>query len=245
MSFAVDEGDVPRASSLSPAILAHPELPVMAPELALRSFESQDQHQTAGLQGYTDDTLVIAELVDTSQRGAFELQRAYLAPHSLKYKPINFTGDPFVKSNVITRVLQSEVDYVGKGDVTSTALTNTNYKFGYKGEQQLNGHEVHVYQVKPRQKRAGLFKGHIYLDARTGNLLRSEGTIERSPSFFVRKIEFVQDCADVDGYNFPTHLHTTARARILGKVVVDVYHRDYQPQALSSSFSASYAAEGQ
>lgn len=216
----------------------------MSPELALQVFESRGQRQAEGLQGYTDDTLVIAELVDTSQRGAFELQRAYVAPHSLKYTPINFTGDAFVKSNVITHVLQSEVDYVEKGDPSQTALTIDNYKFSFKGDQQLNGHMVYAYQVKPLHKRAGLFKGHVYLDAHTGGLLRSEGTISKSPSFFVRKIEFVEDSIEINHFIFPTHLHTTAQARLLGKVVLDVYHRDFQPQSLSASF-VSTAQAGQ
>lgn len=239
---AADRGEALRVPDLD---TSHPPLPNLAPELALQIFESQGQQQIAGLQAYTDDTLVIAELSDTSQRGAFELQREYVAPRSLKYKPLTFTGDTFVKSSVITRVLQSEVDYVEKGDPALTALTNANYKFSYKGAQQLGGHTVHVYQVKPRQKRVGLFKGHIYLDAHTGNMLRSEGTIEKSPSFFVRKIDFVQDCAAIGRYTFPVHLHTTARTRILGKVVLDVYHRDYQPQPLSASLSLDAPRAGQ
>ena len=242
---AGDETSVPREPSPDTSGLQDSSLPVLAHEQALQLFQNQGQRQYAGLHGYTDDTLVIAELVDSSQRGAFELRRAFVAPRSLKYKPINYTGDTFVKSNVITRVLQSEVDFVEKGDPAQTALSNANYKFSYKGEQQLDGHTAHVYQVKPRHRRTGLFKGHIYLDAHTGSLLRSEGSIEKSPSFFVRKIEFVQDCMSVDDFTFPAHLHTTARARVLGKVVLDVYHRDYQPQPLSAALSASHGDGGQ
>lgn len=240
-----DEKRVPPVSGSDIASLQNSSLPVLPPEQALQVFQNQGQRQYAGLHGYTDDTLVIAELVDTSQRGAFELQRAFVAPRSLKYKPINYTGDTFVKSNVITRVLQSEVDFVAKGDPAQTALSNANYKFSYKGVQQLDGRIAHLYQVKPRHKRTGLFKGHIYLDAHSGSLLRSEGSVEKSPSFFVRKIEFVQDCVSVDDFTFPVHLHTTARARVLGKVVLDVYHRDYQPQPLSAALSANHGDGGQ
>ena len=56
-----------------------------------------------------------------------------MAPHTLTFKPIRYTGDSFVKSNVIGHILQSEVDYVTKGDSAETALTPANYKFSYKG----------------------------------------------------------------------------------------------------------------
>ena len=164
---------------------------------------------------------------------------------SLSFKPLSFTGDAFVKSNVIARLLQSEVDYVTKGDPEQEALTTANYKFSYKGDQDLDGRMVHVFQVKPRHKRAGLFKGHIYLDASTGSLVRSEGTIVKSPSFFIRKIEFVQDYADVDHFTLPVHLHSTALARFVGRTVVDVFHRQYQAQPLNASLALNQRPAGQ
>ena len=101
--------------------------------------------------------------------------------------------------------------------------------------EELNGRDVHVYQVKPREKRAGLFKGRIYIDSSTGTLVRSEGAVVRSPSLFLRHIEFVQDYTDVGDYTFPLQLHTTARASFVGRVVVDVFHRQYEPRPLAAS----------
>ena len=226
-------------------LLPHPPMPIMSAELALQAFANRGRRQSAEPPSYTDDTLVIAELPETAQRGAFELQRNYKAPHSLSYKPIQFTGDSFVKTNVITRVLQSEVEFVQKGDPTQVALSDANYKFSYKGLQDLNGHPVHIYQVKPRQKRVGLFRGRIYLDAHTGAVMRSEGSVDKSPSFFVRKLEFVQDYASIDQYSLPSHLHSTAKARIIGRTVVDVYHREYQFQTTSASLAAASHTVGQ
>jgi hypothetical protein len=239
------DADVPGTTNVETLPLPHVAPPVMAPELALQMFEARGPWQKAALQSYTDQTLVMAELLDSSQRGAFELESSYVAPRSLTFKPLRYTGDPFVKNNVITRVLQSEVDYVSKDDVSRTALTAANYKFSYKGDQQLNGRDVHVYQVKPHHKRAGLFKGHIYIDSSTGTLVRSEGAIVKSPSFFLRHIEFVQDYSDVAGYTLPVQLHTTARASFVGRVVVDIFHRQYEPQPLAALLQASDSAAGQ
>ena len=239
------ESDVPGTSGVGSLPLSHNVRLIIAPELALQTFESRGPWQKTELQSYTDQTLVMVELLDSSQRGAFELQSSYVAPHSLIFKPLRYTGDPFVKTNVITRILQSEVDYVSKDDASRTALTAANYKFSYKGDEELNGRNVHVYQVKPHHKRAGLFKGHIYIDSSTGTLVRSEGAIAKSPSFFPRHIEFVQDYTDVGGYTLPVQLHTTARASFVGRVVVDIFHRQYEPQPLAASLQASAAAAGQ
>jgi hypothetical protein len=212
-------------------LVAPAVLPRMAPELALQVCRGRSIVQTAHLASYSATTLIRAQLPDTSQSGEFELQRSYTAPRTLAFKAVRFTGDLFVKTNVIARLLQSEVDHVQKDEPSLNAISPANYKFSYKGTSQVDGRLVHVYQVKPREKRPGLFKGRIFVDAYKGSLVRAEGKPAKSPSLFVKKIEFVQDYEDVGAFTFPVHIHSEARARIVGRTVVDIYQRDYQPLA--------------
>ena len=202
--------------------------PRMSAELTLQTYEQQAMRQSAALSGYTANTVIDAELPDTAQRGQLELKREYVAPKSLQFTPVKFTGDKFVKGNVILRVLQSEVQHVEKEEASLTAITIANYKFSYKGRDLVNGQPVHVYNVKPREKRAGLFRGKVYLDVSTGHLRRAEGTLVKSPSFFIKKIEFVQDYADFNGFTLPVHIHSVANTRVVGRAVVDITTRDYE-----------------
>ena len=206
-------------------------MPRMAPDLALQTYENRAVQQNKQLAAYSASTLIRAELPDAEQSGEYELERHYVAPRTLEFKAVRFSGDTFVKTNVINHLLQSEVDHVQKDDLSLTALTPANYKFSYKGSSDVDGHVVHVFQVKPRKKRAGLFKGRVYLDAYNASLVRAEGSVVKSPSFFVKNVEFVQDYSDISGFTFPTHVHSEARARIVGRAVVDIYQRNYQPVA--------------
>jgi len=210
-------------------------LPRMAPELALQVFRGRAVVQSAQLTSYSATTVIRAELPDTQQYGEYELQRQYSAPRTLAFKAVRFTGDNFVKTNVILRLLQSEVSHVEKDDPSLNAVTPENYKFSYKGTHELNGRVVHLYHVKPRHKRAGLFKGHIYLDAYSGSIVRAEGRLVKSPSLFIKKVEFVQDYADIESFTFPVHIHSEAQTRLVGRAVVDIYQRDYQPVAVSTT----------
>ncbi len=204
-------------------------LPRMSPELALRTYERRAAAQSSELASYSATTLIHVELPDTAQHGEYELQRHYAAPRTLEFKPVRFTGDGFVKSNVITRLLQSEVEHVQKDETSQTAITPANYKFSYKGTLQTPDRLMHIFQVRPRQKRIGLFKGHVYLDAYTGALVEADGTAIKSPSFFVKQIEFRQDYVDVGRFTFPVHIHSEARTRLVGRAIVDIYQSDYQP----------------
>jgi hypothetical protein len=222
---------IPSAERIPAPLMAPAVLPRMAPELAIQVCRGRSVIQAEQLASYSATTVIRAQLPDTSQSGEYEVQRHYLAPRTLEFKALRFTGDAFVKTNVIIRLLQSEVDHVQKDDPALNAISPANYKFSYKGTNQLDGRLMHVYQLKPRLKRAGLFKGRIYVDAYTGSLVRAEGKPVKSPSLFIKKIDFVQDYADIGPFTFPVHIHSEASARIVGRAIVDIYQRDYQPVA--------------
>jgi hypothetical protein len=218
----------------SPDLPSPSALPLMSPDLALATYQQRVSQQASQLSAYSAVTVVRAELPDSSQQGEFELQRKFEAPHTLQFTPVHYSGDGFVKNNVITRLLQSEVDHVQKDDPSLTAISPANYKFSYKGASRIQDRLVHVYQLKPHKKRLGLFKGRIYLDAHTGALVRAEGSVVKSPSFFVKHIEFWQNYADVQSFTLPVHIHSEAKARIVGRTIVDIVHRDYQPVPATS-----------
>ncbi len=200
----------------------------MSADLALDVYEARSKRQAVELGDYTDNTTIEAELPQTKQKGRFRLTRIFSAPKSVAFKAVDFVGDSFVKTNVIAPLLQSEVDHVQKDDMGSTAITSANYKFSYKGTDELEGRPVHVFQLKPRAKRVGLFKGKIYLDVYTGAPLRAEGRIVKSPSFFVKKVDFVQDYAQVGEFSLVSHIHSVAEARVIGTTIVDITHSDYE-----------------
>ena len=214
--------------SVPPQLVPPAVLPLMSPELALHTCQTRAVQQTAGLASYTSTSVIHAELPESKQQGEYEVKRQYSAPKSLLFTALHFTGDTFVKANVITRLMQSEVDHVQKDDSSSMAFSEANYKFSYKGLQVVDGRTLHEFQVKPRKRRVGLLKGNLYLDARTGSLVHLEGVPAKSPSVFLSKIRVSQDFADFGSFTLPVHLHSEAKASIVGRTIVDVYQRDYQ-----------------
>lgn len=223
-SYAVLPAPAPELDLVRPVAL-----PRMSPELALDTYLRQSERQATALAAYSASTTIRAELPDSRQQGEYELRRQYTAPDKLKFTPVRFSGDGFVKSNVIVRLLQSEADHVQKQRGSQTAVNEANYKFSYKGVEDYEGVPLHVFQVKPRKKRPGLFKGRVYLDVASGHMRRVEGQLVKTPSWFVKKVEFVQDFADFGEFTFPVHVHSVAKTRLVGRAVVDVVLRDYQP----------------
>ncbi|HXE91653.1 MAG TPA: hypothetical protein VNK82_11905 [Terriglobales bacterium] len=211
---------------------------MMPADVALQAYERRLARQTAALSAYTARQVIEADLPDSSQHGRYELTRHYQAPKTLEFKPLAFTGDGFVKGNVMHRLMQAEVEHVEKQRGPATALNSANYKFSYKGLEQLDGVPLHVFQVKPRQKRQGLFKGRIFLDPYTGSLRRAEGRVVKTPSFFIKRLEFVQDYTDVGEFTFPARIQSEAKVRLIGRAIVRIFTGDYQAAAAVQTASA-------
>jgi hypothetical protein len=215
--------------------------PRMSPELTLAEYESHARWQSQQLGETNDTTTITADLPDAAKQGRYRLTRVFSAPKSVAFKAIDFVGDGFVKTNVIARLLQSEVDHVQKDQPRDTAINRQNYKFSYKGIDQVGDRTVHVFQVKPRHKRAGLFKGKVFLDIHTGSMVRAEGQVVKSPSLFIKKIEFVQDYTHIGDFDLISHIHSVANTRIIGKAVVDISHQDYHVRSVEQLQAAAQA----
>ena len=100
------------------------------------------------------------------------------------YRGLRFNGDKLVKTAVIARFLAHETNPAERtGDV---AVSRQNYWFTYDRTRDYNGLTAYVFLLKPRRKRAGLFRGELWLTADTAVPLRLWGDLVKSPSIFIR-----------------------------------------------------------
>jgi hypothetical protein len=84
------------------------------------------------------------------------------------------------------------------------------------GSVQDNGAVVCVFQIAPRQKRAGLIRGHIWIDSGTGVAIRQAGRFVKRPSVFIRGIDVVRDRYVRDGISSTQVMHVAIDTRLTG-----------------------------
>ena len=149
------------------------------------------------------------------KHGRLQALRRISSLGRITYEALRFEGDNTVKNHVIAKYLSAEAQ--SQTDVSnSLAVTPANYKFKYKGILQSGEQTVQVFQVTPRHKVVGLFKGEIWIDATTYLPVRESGRFVKSPSFFLKKIEFVREYDIKDGISVPRQVHTIVDTRLVG-----------------------------
>jgi hypothetical protein len=130
----------------------------------------------------------------------------------------SFAGDDTVRKELITRYLSEEQQKkaVGAIDVSPSV-----YDFRIKailtekaGTPQAK--TLYVFEVNPRQKAAGLFRGEVQIDGATGMPLRESGQLVESPHFMLKKVRFARDYELVDGVSVLRHMESTVDVRLFG-----------------------------
>ena len=143
-----------------------------------------------------------------------------------------------MKTQVIARYLAADVQAQTDND-PSLAVTPANYKFQYKGLITDGGRSVYLFHLTPKKNRVGTFRGELWLDAETGLPVRESGRLAKSPSFFVKRIDFVREYDIQDGLAILRQIQSTAETRLVGKAELTVWFHDV---ALAGSPSLSVVA---
>lgn len=150
----------------------------------------------------------------------------YLSPEGqVTYKVTGFSGDETVKKEVIARYMTAETQ---ARDDASLTISDENYHFRYKGQQTKQGRTVHVFELKPRQKRVGLFKGELWIDAQTFLPVRETGEFVKNPSVFLKRVRFIRDYRLTDGLAIPSRIASVVETRIVGPAELEIRFENFR-----------------
>lgn len=207
-------------------LTADPEEDPASQEIISKYLDASKTQQES-MRGAQMEVRIAAKLPRMEKQGTLKALRTISKFGKITYKALGFSGDNFIKNEVITRYLSAESEV---RDPRALAITPANYKFKYKGTMGKDGRQVHIFQVTPRKKVVGLFRGEIWLDAKTAMPIREAGRFVKNPSIGLKKVEFVREYEIQDGVAIPKHIHSTADVRIVGRAELSIDFSNFTRQ---------------
>jgi hypothetical protein len=169
-----------------------------------------------------------ARLPKIRKAGALKALRHVSCAGQVTYKALDSSGDVRVNREVIARYLAVESEVRDAGAVS---ITPPNYEFRLKASSGTEGQHVSIFRLKPRKKSVGLFKGELWLDAKTGMPLRETGQFTKVPSIFLKSIRFVRDYEIRDGISVPKSIESTVETRLVGRAELSVQFNNFTYEA--------------
>jgi hypothetical protein len=184
------------------------------------------QIQQAALRGAQMEVDIDARLPKLQKESHLRAVRYMSCDGQVTYQILQFSGDSVLKREVIARYLAAESD-ARVND--SAAITPANYEFRVKATPGLEP-RIHIFQLKPRKKRSGLFKGELWFDTGTGMPIREAGQFVKNPSMLLKRIRFVRDYEIRDGVSIPTRIESGIDTRFAGRAELSVRFSNFTHQ---------------
>jgi hypothetical protein len=210
------------------------------PGAIVENYMAASEHQQGLLNGASMDVAINASLPKLKKQGCLHALRRISELGRITYDALRFEGDGTVKTNVIARYLSAETQPRKEPDA-SLAVTPVNYKFKHKATIQVDGRPTHIFQVTPRKKKVGLFKGEIWIDGETFLRVRESGRFVKNPSVFLKRVEFVRSFEIVDGVAVPREIDSRVQTRLVGPAELKIA---FSNVSLESHKETSLASTG-
>lgn len=171
------------------------------------------------------DVDITASVPQLKRDGRLRATRRISTFGRITYRVLWFQGDKSVKNDVIARYLEAEQQAHNRQDLS---LTPANYKFKFKGDRATEGdRSVYVFDVTPRRKRVGLFKGEVWLDTTSFLPVYEKGRLVKSPSFFFKRVQFERAYRIQDGVALPEHMSSSIDTRLVGRVELSIEYSNF------------------
>lgn len=131
----------------------------------------------------------------------------------LRYTIVAEEGSEYIRTRVFRASLEAERAMWASGAPDRAALTRANYLFEELGVQPDG---LTSLGVKPLRRDLLLVDGVLYLDPADGDLVRMEGRLSKTPSFWTRQVKIVRWFKRFAGVRMPVALESVALVRIAG-----------------------------
>jgi hypothetical protein len=205
-------------------VLAETPAPAPLPKVVLAHYAAV-LDQNLHVQDKRDVAVEIeASLPKLEQHGRLQAIRRWVMPGKPEYSSMRLEGDKTVRQQVIARYLSAE-EQAGAMPSSAVAISPANYRFHYIGVIGPAAAPVYVFHIAPRQKRAGLIQGELWIDAASGRAVRKTGRLVKRPSVFVRSVNMVQDTDMVDDAPAVRITHLEIDTRLAGRAELTIRER--------------------
>ena len=198
-------------------------------QLLLDRYQDATRTQMEALKGGHMEVEIDAKLTKLEKQGKMRLLRNISKLGHITYKMLGFSGDNTIKKEVIARYLESDTDpkYSATGGITPA-----NYKFRLKATILHDTKRIAIFEVKPKKKSVSLCEGELWLDFETGMPVRESGKMSKSPSVFVKKLQFVRQYEIREGIAYPKRIESQIDVRVVGRAEVSIEFSNFSKEAV-------------
>ena len=147
-----------------------------------------------------------------------------LSADGFHYRVLRDGGSDLIRGRVFRAMLANEEQIFATGDAARSAISSNNYEL-----TPADSAEPGLVKLLARPKRndVTLINGAVYVTDSDADLVRVEGRLAKSPSFWTRRVDVVKQYTRVAGLRVPVRIESVAQIRFAGTSTMTMTY-DYE-----------------
>ncbi len=158
----------------------------------------------------------------------------YRAPATETFTITSGKGSGFVRHRVFQRLMKVEEKRIRVNKDPDSLITPENYALEVVGKDRIGNSDCSVVHAVPKRKEIDLFEGKIWIDNHDFAIVKIAGHLAKSPSFWIKQVDFVRDYQKIDGFWLLSREEAVSAIRIFGKETLTVDYRNYTVNKLGA-----------
>lgn len=150
----------------------------------------------------------------SGKHGWLEVSTEYQPGAGFAYSVVREGGYAYVRNKVLRGVLKGEAELIANGHPLRAPIVPRNYDIQDGGITESGLTRL---LLRPVRKSDGLIRGSAFLEPEIGGVVRMEGRLTKSPSFWVRDVDVTWKFTRIGSAIVPTELSSSARVIFHGR----------------------------
>ena len=163
-----------------------------------------------------------AGLPGSDKQAQLDTWTEYQPSQGFRYDVVKESGDDYVRQHVLRKLLRAEQELLATGKPLRASLDRMNYEFGDGG---LTNSGLQRVTLRPLRKADGIINGVLFVEPGEDRVVRIQGRLVKSPSFWVRDVDVTWQYTRVNDHIVPTEMSSTARVRFYGNSYFKMSYR--------------------
>jgi hypothetical protein len=197
----------------------------------------KDTERRAAFDGYLGMRTYVLENEAHHKRAEMTVRIECHRDGTKEFEVLSSTGWGGARKHVFSKLLEAEAAASKPGSGDDSRVTPENYSFRMIGTEEIDGRTAYAIEVTPKAPNKYLIRGTIWVDATDYAIVRMQGSPAKSPSFFIKSVEFTHTYQKAGPLWLPASDVSLSDARIFGPTRLTILYQDYQLRSAVTSAS--------
>ncbi len=207
---------------------------------------AMNEQRAAALKGFTSERSYELDYsgFPSHKHARMAVEVVFKAPKDKQLNIVSEDGSELLRSRVLHKLVESEMEANDRSNKASTALTESNYEFSLAGREEKDGRDCYMLDVKPRTKSKFLYEGRVWVDAQEFAVVHILARPAKNPSFWIKRTDIEHRYEKVGFFWLPVSNQSTSSTRLGGRAVLTIDYGSYKIDPYDTSTAQQRATVG-